>query len=287
MSIFEKILYMLQVEMKEPEAFGWFHLMWIVLVIITLIILHKSKTKNTEKQLKIVLGVYGIVALILEIIKQLIWSFNYDVITNSATWDYQWYAAPFQLCTTPIFVSIICLFLKNSKLRNKLLSYMAFVTILGSAMTILIPDSCFVEDVLINIHTMWLHCGSFVVSVYLLMSGIVKIEKQNLKDAFVVFLIFVFLAEFLNIFVYNIGILKEETFNMFYISPYFISTLPVFNVIQENVPFIIYLFTYIFAIGLGEALVYYIIYFIKTKINKKDNKKIVDEDEDIKVVEKI
>ena len=274
MNIFEKVLYMLQLEMEEPKPFGWFHLMWIFLSIATLIMLFKARKKYSDNQLKKVLGIYGIVAFLLELIKQLIWSFNYNPATNEVNWDYLWYAAPFQLCTTPIFVSIICLYLKNGKLRNALLSYMSFVTILGGITTILIPDSCFVSDTMVNIHTMWLHCGSFVVSVYLLMGGAVEIKNQNLKSAFIVFLVFTFIAEVLNIFIYNIGILDGETFNMFYISPYFISTLPVFSTIQENVPFIIYLFIYIFAICLGATIIYYIAYFIKNIANKRNaNKK--------------
>ena len=275
MNIFEKVLYMLQTEMEEPKAFGWFHWLWIFLIIASLIVLFKNKSKYSNKQLKIVLGVYGIVAFLLELTKQLIWSFNYDSITNVVTWDYQWYAAPFQLCTTPMFVAIICLFLKESKLRNSLLSYIAFTTILGGIVTILIPDSCFTRDIVVNVHTMWLHCGSFVVSVYLLMSGAVKIEKRNLKSALKVFLVFVLIAEVLNISIYNSGILNGEEFNMFYISPYFISTLPVFNTIQENVPFIIYLMIYILAISIGATLIYYIAYFI----NRKKKQKIISKNE--------
>lgn len=274
MNVFEKILYMLQAEMQEPMAWGWFHLMWIGLSIIALIILFKFKNKYNDKQLKIVLGVYGITALILEVLKQIIWSFNYDPITNVVNWDYQWYAAPFQLCTTPIFVSVICLFLKNNKVRNALLSYMAFVTILGSFMTMLIPDDCLISDILINIHTMWLHCGSFVVSVYLMMNGAVELNKKNLKSAFLVFLVFVAIAQILNIGIYNSGVLNGETFNMFYISPYFISTLPVFDVIQQNVPYLLYLLIYIFALCAGATIVYYIAKLIKWIINKKSNKKV-------------
>lgn len=269
MNAFEKILYFLQIEMEEPKAFGWFHFMWIFLVVISIIILFKLKNKYNDKQLKMVLGIYGIIALLLELIKQLIWAFNYNEITNIVTWKYEWYAAPFQLCTTPIYISLICMFLKNNKFRNYLLSYMAYITILGSAVTILLPDSCFVSDTIVNIHTMWLHCGSLVVSIYLLMSGTVEINKKNLINAFKVFLVFVFLAEFLNVVVYKSGVLNGDTFNMFYISPYFKSTLPVFDIIQENVPFIIYLLTYIFAIFIGSLITYYIAYFIKRVTSSK------------------
>jgi len=247
--------------------------MWIVLVVVSLLILYKERKKYSNNQLKLVLGVYGIVALILEVTKQIMWSFEYNPLTNIVTWDYQWYAAPFQLCTTPIFASIICLFLKEGKTKDSLLSYMAFVTILGSFMTILIPDSCFTKDILINIHTMWLHCGSFVVSVYLIMTGAVKVNKESFKNGFKVFLVFAFIAEVLNIFIYNSGILNGETFNMFYISPYFISTLPVFDVIQQSVSFVLYLLIYIIAIFMGALIVYGISYLFRGKSNKKDTKK--------------
>ena len=263
MNLFYKVLYFLQGEMEEPKPFGWYHLMWLFFVLVAIIFLYMKKKRYSEKQLKLVLGVYGITALVLEILKQLIWSFNYDTVTNIVTWDYQWYAFPFQLCTTPIFVSLICLFLKKSKVRNSLLSYMAFVTILGSISTMLIPDSCFVSDILVNIHTMWLHLGSFVVSVYLLMNGFVKIDKKSFISAIYVFLIFVLIAFFMNVGVYHSGILSDETFNMFYISPYFPSTLPVFDVIYEKVWYIIFLIIYVVALSLGAGIIYFIAKLIK------------------------
>ena len=262
MNLFESILYFLQGEMTEPKAFGWFHLFWLFLVVIVIFTLYLNRNNYNEKQLKMVLGIYGITALVLEILKQLIWSFNYNLESGIVTWDYQWYAFPFQLCTTPIFVSIICLFLKKGKLRDYLFSYMAYITILGSISTMILPDSCFVSDILVNVHTMWLHLGSFVVSVYLLIMGCVKINIDYLKKAIVVFLIFIFIAIGMNIIVYNMGILNGETFNMFYISPYFVSTLPVFDVIQKYVPYVVYLLIYIWALIIGALIIYCISMFI-------------------------
>ena len=263
MSSLEEILYMLQDKMETPVAWGWFHLMCIGISVAVLILLCLKK-KHSEAELKLVLAIYGIIALGLEVAKQLIWSFNYDAINNIVSWDYQWYAAPFQLCTTPIFVSLICLFLKDGKARNSLLSYMVFVTIWGGLLTVLIPDSCFTGDTLINIHTMWLHCGSLVISLYLIMSENVKVEKQDMIDGFKVFLVFVLLAEILNITVYNMNVLNGEEFNMFYISPYFVSELPVFNVLQQRLPFLVYLFVYIASVFIGANVIYYL--FRKRKV---------------------
>ena len=264
MNIFEKLLYCLQGDMQTPTLFGWFHLMCIVLCILSLFVLYKLKNKYNNKQLKIVLFTYGFIALILELLKQLIWSFNYDALTNTITWDYQWYAAPFQLCTTPIFICLICAFLNKGKLRDSLLSYISFVTILGSITTLIYPTSCFVPDILVNIHAMWLHLGSFVVSIYLIMNKEVMPNKVNFKNAIITFLVICIIALILNIGIYNSNILNGETFNMFYISPYFISSLPVFDIIQQNTPYIIFLFTYLFALILGA----YIVWFISKNIMK-------------------
>lgn len=266
MNIFYKILCFLQSEMNRPKPFGLFHVCCLILVLIILMILYKRKKYYNEKQLKIVLGTYGIIALILEILKQLIWSFNYN--NGVVIWKYTWYSFPFQLCTTPIYISIICLFLRKNKLRDKLLSYMAFITILGSISTMLIPNSCFVSDILVNIHTMYLHLGSFIVSIYLLMTKEIEIKKENLISSIQVFLIFVLIANILNIVIYNLNILNGETFNMFYISPYFISILPVFNIIQENVPYLLYLLIYIITIIIGGIIVYNISKLIKKVIYK-------------------
>ena len=264
---------MLQGEMNEPKSFGLFHVLWIGLTLLFIFILFKSKKKYSEKQLKKVLAVYGVIALFLEIIKQLIRAFNYDIVSNIVTWDYQWHNAPFQFCTTPMYVSLICLFMKDSKVRESLLSYISFFTIIGGFMTIIMPDSCLVKTIEVNIHTMWLHCGGFVVSIYLMMMGVVKINKDNLFNGFKVFIIFVLIANFLNIFIYNIGVLNGKEFNMFYISPYFISELPVYDIVQQKVPYIIYLMLYVISIFVAASVVYLIAKILNKcyNLNKKQS----------------
>ena len=248
------ILNFLNGKMERPVPYGWFHIMWIVLTTLAIFILYKIRNRYNEKQLKIVLGIYGIGTFILELLKQILWSYDF----SNNTWSYTWYSAPFQICTMPLYISLICLFLKKSKLRDSLLSFVAFYAILGSFLTIIMPDSCFVSDILINIHTMYLHCFSFVLSIYLIMDEI-KPTKENLIGGFYVFLSCVFIALLLDISFYKFGFIGDETFNMFYISPYFPSTLPVFNVIYEKTPYILFLFIYIFALSIGSLIVYGIV----------------------------
>ena len=92
------------------------------------------------------------------------------------------------------------------------------------------------------------------------MTGAVELKLRNLKYAAYTFIVFVIIALLLNIGIYNSGILNGETFNMFYISPYFISVLPVYDIIQPKVPYIIFLLFYISTIILGGFIIYGIVY---------------------------
>ena len=264
-----KLLAILETELETPKPYGFFHLSWLLVTIAVIILLFIIRKRNTERQLKCILGVYSIIALVLEVLKQIIWAVEYNNVTNTFVWDYQWYAFPFQLCTMPIYICLICLFLKKNWLRDSLLAFVAYTTILGSIASAIIPDALFVSDVLVNVHAMWLHLGSLVVSVYLLMSKEVAINRNSLLSAVAVFLAAVIVASILNISIYNSGILNEETFNMFYISPYFDSTLPVFDVIYKSVPYPVFLITYIFALSLGSYIIFIIAKVIEITTNHK------------------
>lgn len=254
--LWKEILAFLEAEMVTPKPYGAFHLLWLGLTIGIIALLFFVRKKHNEKILKWILGIYGVTAFILEALKQLVWSVEYNEELGKFIWDYQWYAAPFQLCTMPIYICLICLFLNKCKVRDALLAFVAYTTILGSIASAIIPDQLFVSDILINVHTMWLHLGSLVVSIYLLMSGEVKTNIKSLFKGLIVFLIVIVIANTLNIVVYNSGVLNGETFNMLYISPYFESTLPVFDSIYNNVPYIVFLALYIVALSLGSCIIF-------------------------------
>lgn len=253
---FEQLLLFLQTEMVEPQAWGRFHFLTLGLMCCAIAVLYTRRKQHCETQLKFVLGAYSMFALTTEVLKQLSWSFNYDAATQAVLWEYEWYSFPYQLCSTPMYVCLACFLMKKCKLRDSLLSYIAYITILGSIATIVMPDNCFVKDILVNIHTTHLHYGSFVVSVYLLMSGEVKLAHKSLLRGIMVFAIMVISALTLNELVYWSGILEGETFNMFYISRHFISELPVFCDIQKAVPYPVFVLTYVIALSLGGFIVY-------------------------------
>ena len=57
---------------------------------------------------------------------------------------------------------------------------------------------------------------------------------------------------------------------MFYISPYFTSSLPLFNVLQEKIPFILFIIIYLLTIFIGGLIVWIVINLFDKILNKKN-----------------
>ena len=73
MNFYERILYFLNnFEMETPVPYGWFHIFWIILTLGSIVFLYKKRKIHNEKQLKKILLIYGVVAFVLELLKQIV-----------------------------------------------------------------------------------------------------------------------------------------------------------------------------------------------------------------------
>jgi hypothetical protein len=280
MSFKEKLFEFLFLIKKGDEnarpLYGTSHLLWIIATGIVALIIIINYKKYNEKSLKRILFLYAIPSLILELLTQLSRSVHTAIFFNFSYFDYFWNNFPFQLCSTPMYVALICLFLKKGKLRNYLLSYIAFITIWGSMGTMLFPGHLSGSPVLFT-HSMYLHCGSLILSIYLFVSKEVSLKFENVLNSYVVFLLVVLIAQIINISVFQSGLLTKGIFdrsiNLLYISPYFVPEFLAFKFCYNHLPYYAYVPAYLLTLFMGGCLVYYVVNkindLIKVKIIKK------------------
>lgn len=287
MNFFEKILVGLDAKMEEPQAFGWFHLMcWgLVIIITTLLCLYAVKHRNDQEKLvrftRIVVLTYSILGIILEIYKQLNFSFN----STSGEWSYQWYAFPFQFCSTPMYVGLIAGCCKEGGFQKFLYSYLATFALFAGLSVMFYPGDVFTRTIGINIQTMVCHGGMVVMGIYLWFSKQVKFEFKTILKALSVFCVLVTVALIMNVIFNSTG--NTATFNMFFISPYLPCTLPILNMVYKAVPYPIFLIIYI----IGFTLAAFIMLLVAIGINRLVKLKIRDKGcyglEDDKTMKKI
>lgn len=258
MNGFEKFIHALQSTMPTPTLFGWFHLLWLGIIIIacTLIIVFRKKIATSPKWIRISVLITGIVCILLEIYKQLV--FSLDVVDGVAIWGYQWYAFPFQFCSTPMYIMTIAgaIWAEKSKFREFLYSYLATFSIFAGLVVMIYPGNVFISIIGINIQTMIVHGAMLVVGVLILATQSVKIKQFTLLKALAVFGVTLTIALFMNLtWKWAGGLETGETFNMFFISPYYECTLPLLSLIYANVPYIIFLLIYVIGFTLAAYIV--------------------------------
>ena len=240
-SLFERILAILDKEMTEPTLYGWFHLMCLSIVIGLCIFVVLKCRRFTQKQVRLTLGITVSVMIAFEIYKQL--NFSYSPSTD--TWSYQWYVFPYQFCSTPMYVIPAVLLMKNEKIQKSLYAYLATYALFAGIGVMLYPSTVFISTIGINIQTMVHHGAMVVIGVFMYATGTVKIEHKTILRAVPVFAILSSIAIIANVLFEVLGD-SSQTFDMFFISPFEEPSLPVLSIIFADSPYPLYLCGYLF-----------------------------------------
>ena len=269
MEFWSNVLRILDARMEEPTMFGWFHLLFIFLTAVAAIVFIKMNKNGEERFTRRLLIISSVIVLVLELYKQINYSFSYD--NNIITFDYQWYAFPFQFCSTPMYVGLLAGIIKNKRIHEALTAYLGTFAVFAGICTMAYPPQMFITTIGINIQTMVCHGLMISTGVYLLATNYVKKEHKTILKAIPVFAACILLAIVMNEIANASGLLEREDFNMFYISPHQEPSLPVYSIVQQYVPYPWCLIIYIAAFSLASYLMLLLAMLI-SKISKKTKK---------------
>ncbi len=265
MSFLQNVLKLLDADMTTPVPYGWFHLLWLVITVaIAVYFACFHRIDDAAKIRRTVLWTAVVVA-VLEIYKQINYSFSY---TDGIAYDYQWYAFPFQFCSTPMYIGLLAGLTKKGRIHKAACAYLATYAVFAGVCVMFYPTTVFIDTIGINIQTMICHGSMIWIGVYLLASGYVKIAHKTILRAIPVFAVCVALAAVGNELAYRTGLLETEDFNMFFISPYSAPHLPVYSLVQGVVPFPLCLVIYILGFSLAAYIMLLIAMTVKAVAGK-------------------
>ena len=253
-SILERILIALGGKMDVPKVLGAFHIIWIVFILGLCVLAVYFRRYFTEKTVPYVLLGVGILMILYEVYRQLIFSY----LPESDRWVYLWYNFPFQFCASPDYVTVAAFILSRCKKRSvvydALLSFLATYCLIAGVVVFIFPSTIFCDIIGINIQTMLHHGLMIVMAVMLLASGEVKFTRRSFLMAFLVFMPLLTVAMIMNL-IYGNGF----EFDMFYIAP---DSTMILDDMQAALggfpPYPVYLIGYIILFSTGAALVLFI-----------------------------
>ncbi len=254
--IFEAIIKFHDLTMPTPQPYGVFHICFVIISALACFLLCRFFKDPSEKTVRKILLIYSLICIGLEVYKQI--SFTFNVENGVITADYQWYAFPFQFCSTPMFVALIAAIVPSKRIYHACLAFLSTFGVIAGVLVMVTADTVFINTIGINIQTMIHHGSQISVGLFLLIRA-GSIRKTSWAFGGVaVFLTAIAIALILNCTMIYV-IPEGETFNMFFISPHFETSLPVYSSIQPKVPYPVFLFLYIFpyitvALGIHAAI---------------------------------
>ena len=234
MNFFNNLLRILDSKMEVPTLFGWFHLLWLSLAILAGVALCVTHKKGDDERVKRVVFTVAVIVALLEIYKQINFSFSYG---DAISFDYQWYAFPWQFCSTPMYVGLLTGIFRKGRIHNALCAFLATYAMFAGTSVMFYPTQALVDIIGINIQTMICHGSMLTVGIYLLYSQHVKLSHKTILPAMCVFGSALIIAVILNETVHYTGIATGETFNMFFVSPHHDPSLPIYSLVQAVVPY--------------------------------------------------
>lgn len=256
------LLSVLEAEMEVPRAYGWFHLLWVGLVIGFTIFLCIKMRDCSDKVFRRFCLIVAIVLIVADLYRQIVYDMvRYDATAEKFVWDYGWYAFPFQLCSSVHYLMPFIILMKDGRVRDACISFMCFFSTLGGVCVFLFPSTCFTPSIGVNIQTMLHHGMQIVLGAFFTVHERKKLGLKYFAKGIPTFLVLVSIAILLNHVVNNAIVASGsgDVFDMFYISPYYATEQPVVGVLKAALPYPVFLLLYIAGITAGALIIYWIL----------------------------
>ena len=256
MELITKIYEVANATMEVPASYGGFHLACVATVIVLTALAILTLKNCSDRAMRVVTAAVWITILLLEIYKQIVFSVYLD--EGGLSWDYSWYIFPFQFCSSPLYILPIIAFSHNEKLRGRCIAYMATFSLFAGLAVLCYPGDVFIETVGINYQTMVHHGSQVLMGILYAVRYRDRLNARFFLGGVGIFVPMVLIAMLLNVgahYAFPIfGI--DETFNMFYISPYTACTLPLLSTVYEMVPYPVFVCVYFFGFILCALIVF-------------------------------
>ena len=241
-----------------PLPYGAVHLLILLGIAAILVVCAHAIRKVDERRLLRLLCVFGVCMLVAEVWKQ--WFVMRFVYRDTPSmWFFPW-----QLCSMAMYCSAIVPFLKG-RMQDAVLVFLCTFSVIGAVFALLFPEDMMRPQILLFVH-------SFLYHAVMLIEGLLALcilkgrRKAPFWPALVLYLCMAAVAELIN--VVSHWIIRDIHYesNMFYITPFYPSTQPVFRLIAQRAGIPVEILVYLGVIALAA----YLLYLLESLLHQKE-----------------
>ena len=254
MSFFEYLLRLTSWPMTPPVLYGPFHLIAAfggsaiaILAAWRFSSINNCNTNNRDNRRSFdqIMLVSGVILLIGELYKQLM---NFYIVNNHA---YDWWIFPFQLCSLPLYLCPLLILIHNEKRHRILCTFLLDFNMMGAVATFIDPSGIFHPYWTLTLHGVLWHLMLIFVGFVIIFSRKADLTTKGFLRTLPLFAFFCRAAEVLNSILH-----RFSAANLFYISPWEMSTQLLFGDIDRTLGRPVGILLYILAMIAGAWLIH-------------------------------
>lgn len=254
MSFFEYLLRLTSWPMTPPVLYGPFHLITAfggsaiaILAAWRFSSINNCNTNNRDNRRSFdqIMLVSGVILLIGELYKQLM---NFYIVNNHA---YDWWIFPFQLCSLPLYLCPLLILIHNEKRHRILCTFLLDFNMMGAVATFIDPSGIFHPYWTLTLHGVLWHLMLIFVGFVIIFSRKADLTTKGFLRTLPLFAFFCLAAEVLNSILH-----RFSAANLFYISPWEMSTQLLFGDIDRTLGRPVGILLYILAMIAGAWLIH-------------------------------
>lgn len=240
------VIEMMTWKMQVPQPFGLFHIVTASVGISIAIVLAYYLRACSDKMYCRLMFSCAFMLLIFEIMKQYI---HYFILNDH---QYNWWIFPFQLCTLPMYLCLFMPWIKSTSCYQPIETFLMDFNLLGGIMALLFPYDLLHPQLFLTLHAFLWHIILVFIGFLIGFSHHGNHTWSGFKHCLIILFIAIIIATIFNILFHSFG-----TINLFYISPYQITSQPFFHSIALQYGNTNSNICYIVAMIAGGALIHF------------------------------
>ncbi|MBR0462172.1 MAG: YwaF family protein [Erysipelotrichaceae bacterium] len=237
---------------ETPTLFGTFHIVFLLMITLVSVLFYFLCKDKDEDRLLSFLHVCGAVMLFGEVWKQI---FTHIYVFKNV---YNMWFFPWQLCSMAMYCSFLLKYLKKDA-QNTVLVFLSTFSFLAAIVALIGPLDMLRPQILLTCHGFIYH-GIMVLES---LAAVIILKRRKdfcFKTSVILFLFMALVAEVINI-TGHIALhdIHREP-DMFYITPYYATTQPVFSMVSKTFGIFPGVVFYLFIIVLFSWFLYKLIF---------------------------
>ena len=241
--------------MTPPPMFGIFHISTVLVGTLLAVFFAKRAAKLPKDRIIRLFGILGLIMAFSELVKLL---FYYYVVNDR---QFDWWIFPFQLCSVPMYLCLLMPLFSGrrrsktaEKVQNSFCTFLATYSLFGAVMALLWPEDMLRPFLLMTLHGFLWHLLLVFLSLTVIFSGLGDFSVCGFLDAVLLFFGLAFIATLINVFGWYHPSLPGSYPDMFYITPFVMTTQPVVRAVAEAVGIVPANILYLLSISLFAGL---------------------------------